>query len=247
MRYFIIILVAFSLLGASVDDARKANEAYENGQYEKAISLYKKAIDEDPQNAKLYFNLASAQARSGQAQEAIRTFEQFKSMSGDSESKAMTNYNIGNILSQAKKWDQAVNYYKKSLRYIAKDEDAKHNYELAKKKQQEQQKQKKNQDQENKQQKKNQDQKNQKQDQDQQNKKNQQQKKQKQDQNQQQQQQQKQNQQQQEQNQQQQKSKISKAEAEKILKALEQKEKNLLKEFKKRKMESSKRKNEKDW
>ncbi len=173
MRYFFIILVALLLTGASVEDARKANEAYENGQYEKAISLYKKAIDEDPQNAKLYYNLASAQAQAGQAQEAIRTFEQFKSMSNDPNRKAMADYNIGNILSKAKKWDQAVNYYKKSLRYIAKDEDAKHNYELAQKKQQEQKKQKKKN--QNQQQQKDQN----KQKQNQQNKNNQQQEKQK--------------------------------------------------------------------
>ncbi len=40
---------------------------------------------------------------------------------------------------------------------------------------------------------------------------------------------------------------MSKAEAEKILKALEQKEKDLLKQFKKQKTESSNSKNEKDW
>ncbi|MCW9705413.1 tetratricopeptide repeat protein [Fodinibius salsisoli] len=247
MRYLLITtLSVFLLMGASIEDARKANEAYEHGNYEKAISLYKKAIDAEPKNPKLYYNLASAQAKAGQSEQAIRTFEQFKSMSDDAERKAMSDYNIGNILSKAKKWDQAVDYYKKSLRYIANDEDAKHNYELAKQKQQEQKKkQQKNKNQQNQQDKKNQDQ----QDQKQQNKQDQQQKKQNQDQ--QKQQQQQQNQQQKQQNQQEQqqqrKSKISKAEAEKILKALEQKEKNLLKEFKKQKMESSKSKNEKDW
>ena len=40
---------------------------------------------------------------------------------------------------------------------------------------------------------------------------------------------------------------MSKEEAEKILKALEQKEKELLKEFKKKKSPSSTNKNEKDW
>jgi Ca-activated chloride channel family protein len=258
MRYLLITTLSlFLLTGASIEDARKANEAYEQGNYEQAISLYKKAIDADPKNPKLYYNLASAQANAGQSDEAIRTFEQFKSMSKDADRKAMSNYNIGNILSKAKKWDQAVDHYKKSLRYIANDEDAKHNYELARQKQQEEKKKKKNNKQQNKKNKKNKQNKNKKdQKKQQQNKQNQQQKKQKQDQQkkqqkqdqqQQQKKQQKQRQQNQQKQQQQRKSKISKGEAEKILKALEQKEKNLLKEFKKRKMKSSKNKNEKDW
>ena len=242
MRYLLITLLAFVLMGASIDDARKANDAYDNGQYEKAISLYKKAIDADSENAKLYFNLASAQAQAGQTQEAIRTFEQYKTMTDNAEERAKANYNIGKVLSDTKKWGRAVDYYKKSLRYMADDPDAKHNYELAKQKEKEQQKKK------NQQQKNNQNQQN-----DNQQKKNQQQKQNQQDKNQNKQQQQNQQQQNQKQDKQQQKQqqpkpqKMSKAEAQKILQALEQKEKDLLKQFKKKKTKSSNSKNEKDW
>jgi len=242
MRYLLITLLAFVLMGASIDDARKANDAYDNGQYEKAISLYKKAIDADSKNAKLYFNLASAQAQAGQTQEAIRTFEQYKTMTDNAEERAKANYNIGKVFSDTKKWGRAVDYYKKSLRYMADDPDAKHNYELAKQKEKEQQK-KKNQQQQN----------NQNQQNDNQQKKNQQQKQNQQDKNQNKQQQQNQQQQNQKQDKQQQKQqqpkpqKMSKAEAQKILQALEQKEKDLLKQFKKKKTKSSNSKNEKDW
>lgn len=236
MRHFLITVLAFLLLGASIEDARKANEAYNNGNYEKAISLYKKAIDANPENAKLYFNLASAQAKAGNSEEAIRTFERYKSMTDDPKEKAQANYNIGKIFSDIQQWDKAVDYYKQSLRYMADDPDAKHNFELAKKKEKEQQKQ--NQQQQNQNQQQNQDKNQQQQnpDQQQQNKQNENQ----------QQNQQQQNQQDQQQNQQQ-RQKISKSEAEKILRALEQKEKDLLKQFKKKKNESSDSKNEKDW
>lgn len=238
MRYLLITLLAFLLLGSSSKDTRKANEAYENGNYEKAIALYKKAIDAEPDNAKLFYNLASAQAKAGQSEEAIRTFEQFKSMTNDPERQAMADYDIGNIFAESQKWDQAVDRYKKALRYLTNDEDAKHNYELAKRKQEEQQQNQNQQNQQNDDQQQNQNQQNKNQDQQQQNQNQDQQQEQNQ-----------QNQQQQNQQQQQQpqRSKVSKAEAEKILKALEQKEKNLLKEFKKQKMESSRNTNEKDW
>lgn len=235
MKYLLTIILPLLLLGASIEDARKANKAYNNGNYEEAISLYKKAIDAEPKNAKLFFNLASAQAKAGKSQEAIRTFEQYKTMTDDPENRARANYNIGNVLAEMKKWDKAVEYYRRSLRHMSKDSDAKHNYEFAKEMKRQQKKKKQQQGKQNKQQQKKQDQQKQK-------------KEQKQQQNQQQQSQQQQQQQQKtKQDQQKQPQKISKAEAEKILQALEQKEKKLLKQFKKKKTESSKSKNEKDW
>lgn len=243
MKKLLLLISIIFIAGASVEDARKANEAYRNGNYAEAIELYKKAIDTNPENAKLYYNLGNALAKEGNTEEAIRYFEQFKTMTNDPEQRAMADYNIGNIHSETKKWDQAVNAYKKSLRYQSADIDAKHNYELALKKNQEQQ----NQQQQNQQQ---QNQQNQQQDQQQNQQQQNQQQEQQQDQQQQDQQQQEQQQQnQQNQNQQQQPkpNQISKAEAEKILKALEQKEKELLKEFKKQKTKSSNNENEKDW
>lgn len=236
MKRLLILVISIFLAGASIDDAREANNAYRNGDYAKAIELYKKAIEENPENTKLYYNLGNALAKEGNPEEAIRYFEQFKAMTDDPEQRAMADYNIGNIHSETKKWEKAVNSYKNSLRYQPADGDAKHNYELAIKKNEEQKNQQNQQQQQDSQNQQNQQQQNQQQqEQDQQN---QQQNRQQQQQN---------EQQQQNQQQQQKPSQISKAEAEKILKALEQKEKDLLKEFKKQKTESSNSTNEKDW
>ncbi|MDZ7772866.1 MAG: tetratricopeptide repeat protein [Balneolaceae bacterium] len=234
MKKLSILLLAF-LIGAGPDDARKANEAYNQGDYETAIGLYKKAIEANPENAKLYFNLGNALASTGQAEEAIRLFERYKTMTKDPARQSRADYNIGNVHAQQEQWESAAEAYRDALRYQDGDTDAKHNYELALQRQRQQQQQ--NQQGQNQQQ--------QQQDQQQQN----------QDQNQQQNQQQQQNQdqQQQDQNQQQQNqqqqqmNQISKEEAEKILQALEQKERELLKEFKKQKTESSDDTNDKDW
>lgn len=237
MKYLSIILLAFFLIGASLNDAREANEAYRDGDYDRAVELYKKAIQSDAENSKLYYNLANALAKKGETEEAVRYFEQFKSMTDDAELKAMADYNIGNIYSEMKEWGEATKYYKNSLRSQAADIDAKHNYELAKKKQEnneEGQDQNQDQNQQQQDQEQNQDQQ---QDDQQQNQQDQQQ-----DPNQQQ----DQNQNQDQQNQQP-AQKMDQAQAEKILEALAQKEKELLKQFKKQKSESSQNTNDKDW
>lgn len=244
MRYILITILAFILMGASLEDARKANEAYNEGNYEEAIALYKKAIDEDPENAKLYYNLASAQAKAGNSEEAVRTFEQFKTMTDDEERRAMADYDIGNILAEQEQWDKAVEYYKKSLRYLSDDEDAKHNYELALKQQDQQGE---NQDQDQQQDQQNENDQQQQQDQNQQQENDQQNQENNSEQNQDQQGQQDEQEQNQDQQPQPQQSQMTQAEAEQILKALEQKEKELMKEFKKQKVESTDNKNEKDW
>ncbi len=251
MKYLLPFLLALFLVGASLEDARKANEAYENGNYEEAVSLYKKAIQAEPDNAKLYFNLGNALAKNGAPDEAIRYYEQYKQMTDDPNELAKADYNIGNIRLQAKKYDQAVEAYKEAMRREADDVDAKYNYELARQKKQQQQN--KNQNNKNKDdQKKKQDQKKQ-QNKDQKNnqKQDDQQKQNKQNQNNQQKNQKQKNQKQKNENQQQKSqpkpTKISKAEAQKILNALEQQEKELLKEFKKQKTESTNTKHEKDW
>src|SRR5699024_3795111 len=80
MKLVLSFLIALFLVGSTIDTAREANEAYRKGNYEKAISLYKKAIDKTPENAKLYYNLGNALAKSGSAEEAIRYFNRYKQM-----------------------------------------------------------------------------------------------------------------------------------------------------------------------
>lgn len=242
MKLFLSIFLLFFLVGAAPDDARKANEAYNNGNYTRAAELYKKAIKSDPDNARLYFNLGNALTKAGQVDNAIQVFEQYKSMVDDPGQMAKANYNIGNAYTKSQQWDKAINYYKDALKFEADDEDAKHNYELAQMKKEEQQEQQNQQNQQNGDQRQNQ-----------QNQQNQQQQNRQDQQNSNNRQQQQNNQndtgqnQRPSQDQQQSSNRISKEQAEKILQALEQKEKELLRQFKKQKTDSNSKTNAKDW
>ena len=65
MRTIYLLFIALIFAGSSLNDARKANEAFRNGDYEKAVELYRKAIDSEPENAMLHFNLGNAYAEMG--------------------------------------------------------------------------------------------------------------------------------------------------------------------------------------
>jgi tetratricopeptide (TPR) repeat protein len=147
MRTFSYIPLLFLLTASAVTDGREANKAYENGNYEKAEQLYLSAIEQDPDNAKLYFNLGNAQAKQGKVEDAIQSYMEFRGLAESPADKALAEYNIGTLLAEGQKWKPAATHFKNALKLNPADMDAKHNYERALGKQQEQEKQQEGKDQ----------------------------------------------------------------------------------------------------
>lgn len=242
MHVIVLSIILFISSIALVDDVKKANEAYNNKDYETAERLFREAIAQNPEDQRLYYNLATTLAAQGKSDEAMAVYNQYKSLTDVAANRANADYNVGKSLADQEKWEEALKAFQSALIQNPNDVEAKHNYELAKQKLQEQQQQQQDQEQ------------NQDQDQDQnKDEKENEKKEQEQDQNQdqqnqdQKQQDQQQNQDQQDQQQQQQQEpQVSKEEAKKLLDALEKKEKDLLKQFKKKQTKPTK-KNAKDW
>lgn len=126
--YFFSLLL---LLGSANEDAKKGNEAYRNGDYEAAETLYRTALEEAPENAEIYFNLANALAKQGKTEDAIQTFMEYRSLADTPEKKALAEYNIGSVLADGEKWKPAAQHFKNSLKLNSTDFDAKHNFERA--------------------------------------------------------------------------------------------------------------------
>lgn len=237
MRISMLSLVL--LLAFTPNDAKRANEAYKQGDYATAAELYQKALESDPDNAQLHFNLGNALANMGRTEEATQAYENFKSLTEDPQDLALADYNIGKLYSDKDELNKAAEYFRNSLRNNPDDPDARHNYELALRQQQQNQQQDQNQDQEgnddqNQDQEQNQDQNDQgdqqeeEQDQNQGN------------------QQQDPGDQEESDSQQQQQPQMSLEEAESILEALEQRERELIRNRKKE-AEEEPSNNEKDW
>ncbi|NBC66695.1 MAG: tetratricopeptide repeat protein [Bacteroidetes bacterium] len=147
MRTILFLVLLLFLSASSVEDARKANEAFENGNYKEAVELYRQAIEDDPENAKLHFNLASALHKAGNSEEAMQAYDRFENLSKSSEEQSFASYNKGTMLTEENKYEEAVKHFREALKKNPNDPDARHNYELALQKQQQQdQQQQQNQD-----------------------------------------------------------------------------------------------------
>lgn len=205
----------------------EGNKLYREERYSEAEVAYRKALEENAMNEIAQFNLAASLLRqgsaSGETQKEASTILQ--NLTRDAENIAIAEkafYNLGNIAFNAQDYQKSIELYKNALRRNPDNDDARENLRLAQKRLQDQQNQDQNQD-KNQDQNKDQDKKDQnKQDQNQNQDQNQDKNKDQDKKDQQQQQPQNQDQKQQPQNQQQ--GGISKQNAEKILKAMENEE-----------------------
>jgi len=128
-RIFSYIALFILLTASAVNDGRKANEAYENGNYEEAEQLYLSAIEQNPDDGRLYFNLGNAQAKLGKVEKAIQSYMEFRGLATSPQDKAKAEYNIGTLLAETKKWKPAATHFKGALKLDPTDLDAKHNLE----------------------------------------------------------------------------------------------------------------------
>jgi Ca-activated chloride channel homolog len=165
----VCLLLAAPLFPSAVVKNRKANKEYKKGQYDPAVSLYRDAEVEDPEEKAFSYNLANALYRKGDYETAAKSYERAFS-SKDKGLKAKAYFNAGNnyYREAAKSQDQggqeklndAVKMYKEVLKIDPSDQSAKFNLQktLEKLEQLKQQQQDKKQDeQDKKQDKKNQD------------------------------------------------------------------------------------------
>lgn len=207
---------------------RQGNKEFENANFENSEVSYRKAVDlEEKKSHEPAFNVGDALYKQEKYEDAIEQFNNLADVEVSKEEKSKIYHNLGNSLLQSNKLQESIEAYKNALRNNPNDMDTKYNLAYAQKKLEEQQQQQQNQNQD--QNKDNQDQK----DQDK-NKDNQ-------DQNQQDKQEQNKDQQQQQQPQ------ISKEDAERILQALANDEKDTQKKVKEQQAAAAKVKVEKEW
>ena len=123
---------------------RDGNKEYQAGQFDKAEINYRKALikENGTEKAEGNFNLGTSLFQLERYEDALKHMNDAATLSENPELKAKAHYNAGNSLLKAQKLEEAIEAYKQSLRLNPLDADAKHNLSLAlqMKKQQDQQK-----------------------------------------------------------------------------------------------------------
>ncbi len=217
---------------------REGYRSYMDGEFNEAEVDFRKAEDVNKESFTAKYNTSTALYQQKKIEESAERFEELLSETSDIDDQAKLHYNLGNSYLESNKLKESIESYKKSLRLNPKDEDTRYNLAYAMEKLQEQQQQqqdqndKKNQDQNSEDQNQQQDKK------DQENTEE--------------------NQEQQDQNSDQAEEKeqeqnqtapqqLSKEDAERLLNAILQKEKDVKEKVDKKKAAAAKVKNEKDW
>ena len=207
------------------DYLRSGNKLYNDSLFIKAEVEYRKALELNPKSTDAMFNLANALLMQQKAQEAMEQYESVSKIEKDKQKLAQIYHNMGVILQSGKQYPQCIEAYKESLRNNPKDDETRYNLALAQKLLKDQQQDQQNQDQQQQQQEQKEDKQDQNKDQQEQDQKDQQQ-----------------NQQQQQQN----KNEMSKENAQQLLNAVMQDEKNVQDKVKKQ-LQIKGKKLEKDW
>ena len=247
MRYILLIISLCMTVGyyaqrTDRDFVRRGNKLYADSLFVKAEVEYRRALDVNPQSMEAMYNLGNSLLAQQKAEEAMKQYQAAASLipaggrniavaDEDKMKLAQIYHNMGVLLQSSQQLDACIEAYKSALRNNPRDHETRYNLTLAmKQRQQQQQEQQQNQDQQNQDQQKEEE----KQEQEQQEQQNQQEQEQ-------------QEQQEQQQQQPQEQQDMSKENAEQMLNAIMQDEKEIQEKVQKAMQEVQPRRFEKDW
>lgn len=147
MKFFLGILLAAILISdidriaeinALKSDARKA---YQSGDYKTAIQKYQYLVDSlQVKEEEVVMNLANAYFQENDTTNASSRYSSLV----DSKSpklRSLSNQQLGVMSNRLEKYEEALSYFKNALKADPSNEDARYNYEMVKKKLEEQKKQ----------------------------------------------------------------------------------------------------------
>jgi Ca-activated chloride channel homolog len=238
----VLMICAFIFLSVAINAQsdkkyiRKGNKEYEKKSFSESEVLYRKAIDKNKQSSDAVFNVGDALYKQNKFEDAGKQFVENINLNEDKKKKSEGMYNLGNSLLKANKVQESIEAYKGSLKLRPDNKEAKYNLAYAQdllkqqqeQKKQQQDKQKQDQNKDNKKEDQKKDQKDQdKKDNDQQKDNN--------------------NQDKQQQKQQEQQQGISKDDAQRLLNALANDEKNVQEKVKLAKASKEKVRTVKNW
>ena len=135
---FVLNLILTIIINDKIDQINKltnlAEKSFLNKNYIESIKNYKTLIDSlDYSNEKVFLNLAHAHLLSSDTLNAIENYN-LASLTENNKIKSIAFQQLGNINEKNNKLNEALNFYKESIIADNKNNDSKFNFELVKKK-----------------------------------------------------------------------------------------------------------------
>lgn len=141
-RYLILLFISMACLGTLEaqtlrDYVRRGNrlmlDTLGGSDFsEKAIVQYKKALEKDSTFSIPRYNLGNALIRQGKTQDAMAEYLTAAKYEKDKQRLSDIYHNMGVLLQASKKYKEAVECYKESLRNDPSNDETRYNYVLAK-------------------------------------------------------------------------------------------------------------------
>mgnify|MGYP002623376358 CR=1 FL=1 len=147
----LLLLVTASAVAQTSDRQyiRQGNKQFHSGDYPGAEVSYRKAIEKNPKNPQAVFNLGNALMAQKKDSAAVEQFESAARLETNPLRKAQSYHNMGVICQTHKMYGEAIEAYKNALRLNPNDDETRYNLVLCKHQQQKQQQKQQGQDQQN--------------------------------------------------------------------------------------------------
>ena len=118
---------------------RQGNKLFHSGDYPNAEVSYRKAIEKNPKNPQAVFNLGNALMAQKKDSAAVVQFESASKLETNPLRKAKAFHNMGVVCQSHKMYGEAIEAYKSALRLNPADDETRYNLVLCKHLQQKQQ------------------------------------------------------------------------------------------------------------
>ena len=118
---------------------REGNKLFSSKNYAQAEILYRKAIDKDGNNAIANYNLGRSLQAQKKNEEAKKMYDNAAKLEKDPVRLSSSYNNLGTILQDEQNYEKAIEAYKSALRSNPNHKNARYNLELCKRKQKQQQ------------------------------------------------------------------------------------------------------------
>ncbi len=133
----LILLACIGLFAVSESAAQgkgrsqvmKGNEFFQQGKFDEAMNEYQDAKVDNPTSPIIDYNIANTLYEKRKFEEALKLYDQVLRNTDDPMLQAKTYYNMGNALYRMNKLPESILAYQEALKLNPGDEDAKYNLE----------------------------------------------------------------------------------------------------------------------